>query len=57
MPLIKKIGTIKPGSVVHNCNPSTREMEVLMVLVQCVIRRLPNSLCPVWKNPWQDMGV
>jgi hypothetical protein len=24
---------------------------VLMAMVQSVIRRVPNSLCPSWKNP------
>jgi hypothetical protein len=28
---------------------------LLTVLVQSVIRRLPNSLYPTGKNPWQDM--
>jgi hypothetical protein len=25
--------------------------------VVSVIRKLPNTLCPVWKNPWQDTWV
>jgi hypothetical protein len=27
---------------------------VLMAMVQSVIRRIPNSLCSTWRNPWQD---
>jgi hypothetical protein len=31
--------------------------KTLMALVESVIRRLPNSLCPTWKNPWQVMWM
>jgi hypothetical protein len=30
---------------------------VLMAMVWSVISRLPNSLCPLGKNPWQDTWV
>jgi hypothetical protein len=29
--------------------------KVLMALMQSIIRRLPNSLYPTRRNPWQDM--
>jgi hypothetical protein len=30
---------------------------LLTALVRSVIRRLPNSLCPAGKNPWQDTDI
>jgi hypothetical protein len=39
------------------CIYLTSTTEVLMVVVQSVIRRLPNSLYPTGKNPGQDMWV
>jgi hypothetical protein len=40
--------TISPDWLCH---------KTLTVLVQSVIRRLPNSLCPTGRNPWQDPWV
>jgi hypothetical protein len=33
------------------------QVPLLTVLVQSVIRRIRNSLCPTRKNSWQDKWV
>jgi hypothetical protein len=38
-------------------NLPSSHVRLVMAMVQSVIRRLPNSLCPAWKNPWQDTWV
>jgi hypothetical protein len=36
---------------------NAQDPQLLTAMVQSVIKRFPNSLCPMWENPWQDRWV